>query len=95
MQCWSLSVEEAQAKYGRNLALASFGAIEEKDGAFRMVHDGTHDIAVNASIKKRDQLRSPTAGDLKTPMRTLQRAIFGLSGGLKRAHRLVKISKQD
>ncbi|CAE7344743.1 SWP2 [Symbiodinium sp. CCMP2456] len=81
-----LSVEEAQARYGKNLAVASLGAFENKDGFHRVVHDGTHGFAVNTSIKMRDELRSPTAGVLKTSMRTLQRAIFGLFGDVKRAH---------
>ncbi|OLP95570.1 Uncharacterized protein RSN1 [Symbiodinium microadriaticum] len=59
-----VSLEEALAEYGDRLALASLGAIEKRDGTYRVVHDGTQGVGVNSSITVRDQLRSPTAGDL-------------------------------
>ena len=59
-----VSLEEALAEYGDRLALASLGAIEKRDGTYRVVHDGTQGVGVNSSITVRDQLRSRTAGDL-------------------------------
>ena len=67
-----LPADVARARYGRNFAVASLGPIKEKDGSYRVIHDGTHGVAVNSAIKIRDQLRSPTAGDLKACMETLQ-----------------------
>ena len=90
-----LPADKARARYGRNFAVASLGAIEKKDGSHGVIHDGTHGVAVNAAIKIRDQLRSPTAGDVKACVQTLQGAVFGLSGNVKRAHRLVKVCQHD
>jgi hypothetical protein len=78
-----------------NLVIASLGAIEKKDGTYRAIHDGTHGINVNCSIRVRDQLRNPTAGDLRTLLRLMPGAFFALTGDVKRAHRLVKVSEQD
>ena len=47
-----------------NLCVASLGAIEEKDGSYRVIHDGTHGIDVNSKIVVRDQLRNPTGRGL-------------------------------
>ena len=90
-----LPADKARARYGRTFAVASLGAIEKKDGSYRVIHDGTHGVAVNAAIKIRDQLRSPTAGDVKACVQTLQGAVFGLSGDVKRAHRLVRVCQHD
>ena len=78
-----------------NLVIASLDAIEKKDGTYRVIHDGTHGINVNCSIRVRDQLRNPTAGDLRTLLRLMPGAFFALTGDVKRAHRLVKVSEQD
>ena len=89
-----LPADVAHARYGRNFAVASLGAIEKKDGSYRVIHDRTHGVAVNSAIKIRDQLRTPSAGDLKACMQTLQGAVFGLSGDVKRAHRLVRFASR-
>ena len=39
-----LDFAEAQARFGEQLAVASLGAIEKKNGTFRVVHDGTHGV---------------------------------------------------
>ena len=75
--------------------LASLGAIEKQDGTYRVIHDGTHGVGVNSAIRMRDQVRSPTAGDVRTAMRVLQHAHFGLTGDVSRAHRLVKVAEED
>ena len=59
-----MPVLHSRALYGADLSVASLGAIEKKDGTYRVVHDGTHGVNVNCAIKLRDQLRNPTAGDL-------------------------------
>ena len=54
-----------------------------------------HGIGVYARIKVRDQIRSPSAGDVQAPLHELPGAFFGLIGDVKCAHRLVKIAMQD
>ena len=55
---------------------------------FRLIiHDGTHGVGVNQAIVVRDQLRTPTAGDLQTVLQVLPGAWFGLTGDVARAHR--------
>lgn len=86
-----LSLEEARAKCGDRLAVASLGAIEKKNGAIRVIHDGTHGIGVNPSIVMRDQLRTPSAGEVRAVMQELPGCFFGLTG----AHRLVKVAEAE
>ena len=80
-------LEDAKRKFGDRLALASLGAISKKDGSVRVIHDGTHGVGVNQAIVVRDQLRTPTAGDLQTVLQVLPGAWFGLTGDVARAHR--------
>ena len=51
-----LDLAEAHARFGEQIAVASLGAIEKKNGTFRVVHDGTHGVGINPGIKMRDQL---------------------------------------
>ena len=41
--------EEARERFP-DLVVASLGAIEKKDGSYRVIHDGTHGIKVNSRI---------------------------------------------
>ena len=88
-----MPMSEAVVKYGSRLRIASLGAIRKKDDTFRVTHDGTHGTGVNGSIKVRDQLVCPTAGDMRQAARELQ-PTFVLAADVKRAHRLVKM-KED
>ena len=90
-----LDLAEAQARFGEQLAVASLGAIEKKNGTFRVVHDGTHGVGINPGIKIRDQLKSPCAGDIKAVMQELPGCYFDLTGDVARAHRLVKVAEVD
>ena len=49
----------------------------------------------NSAIHLKDQVHYPTAGDLRTALMTLPRVFFGLTGDVKRAHRLVKVAADD
>lgn len=89
------SLEEARAKFGDRLAVASLGAIEKKNGTIRIIHDGTHGIGVNPSVLMRDQLRTPSAGDVRSALQELPGCFFGLTGDVARAHRLVKVAERD
>ena len=90
-----MPLSEAKQKFGDRLALASLGAIGKKDGSVRVIHDGTHGVGVNPAIVVRDQLRTPTAGDLQTVLQVLPGARFGLAGDVARAHRLVRVAEED
>ena len=91
---YETSVEQARADLGE-LSLASLGAIEKKDGSYRVLHDGTHGLAVNSKIRVQDQIRNPSAGDLRRATQALPSAFFVLSGDVVRAHRLVKVAQCD
>ena len=90
-----VTTQEAQRHFGDKLAVASLGAIEKKDGSYRVVHDGTHGIAVNSAMHVRDQLRSPCAGELRTVLPEMLGPCVGLTGDVKHAHRLAKIAPDD
>ena len=65
-----------------------------------VVHDGTHGVGVNNRIKVRDQVKSPTAGELKALMREKYESYGGirqflLLGDVSKAHRRVKVRRQD
>ena len=99
--------DEVQAQFEREAALgamyetlgepslASLGAIEKKDGSYRVVDDGTPGLAVNSKIRVQDQIRNPSAGDLRRAVQALPSAFFVLSGDVARAHRLVKAAQCD
>ena len=84
-----VTTAEARAQFGKQLAVASLGALEKKDGAYRVVRDGANGITVNSAIRVRDQIRSPGAGELR---RCAARATWAM---LWRAHRFVKIAAAD
>ena len=89
-----LPMAEAAERYGDRLRIASLGAIRKGDDSFRVIHDGTHGTGVNGRIAVRDQLASPTAGDLRPATRELE-PTFVLAADVSRAHRLVKIREAD
>jgi hypothetical protein len=85
---------DARREYGSNLLIAPIGAIEKADASFRVIHDGTHKVQVNPRIRARDQHKCPGTGELKTVMRSSMKAcksVFGLTGDVKRAHRLPRV----
>ncbi|CAE8658280.1 unnamed protein product, partial [Polarella glacialis] len=85
---------EARKEYGSNLLIAPIGAIEKADASFRVIHDGTHKVKINPRIRARDQHKCPGTGELKTVMRSSKKAcksVFGLTGDVKRAHRLPRV----
>jgi len=98
-----LSEEEARAKYGSELVVASLGAIQkriEEDGTkiIRLLFDGTHGVPVNPRIKVLDQERFPGAPDLKRQGREQAATglpTFGLTIDVKDAHRCVAVAPED
>ena len=83
---YETDLDVACAELGE-VSVASLGAIEKKDGSYRVIHDATHGLSVNSAIKVRDQIRCPGAGDFRRAMQTLPTAFFSLSGDVARAHR--------
>ena len=92
-----MSDAEARKQFGKDLLVASLGAVEEKDKV-RVVHDGTHHVHVNNRIRVRDQLRCPGAGELKVLMRERMEQggrFFAILGDIAKAHRRVKVRAAD
>ena len=54
-----MSWGEARSKWGKRIAVAAQGVIEEKPGQFRIIYDGTHHVGVYGRIRVRDQVRCP------------------------------------
>ena len=90
------SLEEARARFGSELTIASLGAIqkavsEEGDITIRLLYDGTHGVRVNDQIRVRDQDACPAIGDVKTFTKAKAErghGVFGLVVDIKDAHRL-------
>ncbi|CAE8582981.1 unnamed protein product [Polarella glacialis] len=84
---------EACKEYGRNLLIAPIGAIEKANSSFRVIHDGTNKVRINPKIRARDQHKCPGSGELKAVMRSSKacKSVFGLTGDVKRAHRLPRV----
>ena len=55
---YETSVEQARADLSE-LSLASLGAIEKKDGSYRVLHAALMGLAVNSKIRVQDQIRNP------------------------------------
>ena len=79
---YETDLDAACAELGE-VSVASLGAIEKKDGSYRVIHDATHGVSVNSAIKVRDQICCPGGGDLRRAMQTLPTAFFSLSGDWK------------
>ena len=67
-----ISLGEALDRYGANLIIAATGAIAKKgtgpDAEARVIYDCTNGVFLNHGIRIRDQVRFPTAPDVKAMM---------------------------
>ena len=88
-------LDQARAEFGDELVVASLGAVPKADQSVRVVHDATHGLHVNDRIRVRDAQTYPTGADLRVALEQLPGAYFSLSGDIARAHRLVKVRRQD
>lgn len=90
--------EQALKKY-KHLKISAQGAIEKSDSTFRIIHDGSHDVAINPFIKIPDQMRCPNAGEGRTVMEYSSEerpgVHFGLHMDVSKAHRLFLHREQD
>ena len=65
---------EARRKYGEDAVLiAAMGAVTKANGDVRPLHDGTHGVTLNNSIRILDKLQVPGPEDLQEVRITLQR----------------------
>ena len=102
-QIISMAEERARREYGPRLAIASLGAVEKgtrEDGTVevRIVHDGTHGVAVNPAIKVLDHVPTPSASDIKTVIRHCAESglpFMGLTADVKEAHRQIPVAPAD
>ena len=94
-----LTDAEAEKEFGANLRVAALAVVVEAE-KIRVVHDGTNKVHVNNCIRVTDQARSPTAGEIRSLMREKFAAKNGckqflLLGDVSKAHRRIKIRRQD
>ena len=94
------SMNEARRLWpGDRLRIAAQGAIEKGDSTWRVVHDGTHGVAVNHEIRPRDQLSVPTVGELRGILELASTekpgVHFSLQADVKKAHRRVLHQEAD
>ena len=90
----------AQKLYpGDRLRIAAQGAIKKPDNTYRPLHDATHGVNVNSTIKPRDQLSMPGPPEAATSMQICQDeypgAHFSIAADISKAHRRVKHRKAD
>ena len=97
-----VSLEEARRMYpGEDLQLASLGAVPKDPDweDIRVVHDGTHGISLNTSIKQPNRMAFPQFDDLEACLRSFRESgaqeRFLLAFDIKAAHRLVPVRKED
>ena len=94
------STESAIAEeFGANkLLISAMGAIEKPNGDIRPIHDGTHGVHLNGSIRVLDRLEVPGPDEILECVAISQEtreAVFGISADISSAHRLVSIRRVD
>lgn len=87
-----------QQEYGSNLRIAAMAAIQKPDGSVRPLHDATHSVMVNHSIKYQDKIDCPGPAEIASIVRETSEtkdAPFCVSADIRAAHRLVKVRRKD
>ncbi|CAE7254008.1 unnamed protein product [Symbiodinium microadriaticum] len=80
------------------LLVSAMGALQKPNGDVRPLHDGTHGVRLNNSIKVLDRLEVPGPDEILECVAVSQEAheaVFGISADISSAHRLVLIRKSD
>ena len=97
-----VSLGQAVESYGDRLVIAATGAIAKKgqgpDGDVRVIFDGTNGVWLNYGIRIRDQVRFPTAPDVKAVLaETAEEGgpHFLLVYDVKKAHRRVPVLPEE
>ena len=94
------TLKEALARWGDQLRIAGTGAIAKKGGVgeVRVIFDGSNGILVNTEIIVRDQIRFPTADDIKVVLKEMhaeQKPCFTLLFDVSKAHRRMPIVEEE
>ena len=94
------TLEAALEEYGDSLLLAATGAIAKKGpgGEVRVIFDGTNGVFLNVGIRIRDQVRFPTAPDLKAVLGELAEqggSYVLLMYDIKKAHRRIPVLQSE
>ena len=96
-----VSLQKAREVHGSDVQVASLGAVP-KDPAWeevRVVHDGTHGIAVNSEIRQPNRMTFPQCDDVEAAAEALkntgekERMLFAFD--IKAAHRLIPVQERD
>ena len=84
---------------GKLLRIAAQGAIRKSDNSYRPIHDATHGVCVNNSIKPRDQLSMPGPAEAAASMQISREDFpgvhFSIAADISKAHRRVKRKQAD
>ena len=90
---------EARRKYGEDAVLiAAMGAVTKANGDVRPLHDCTHGINLDNSIRLLDNLQVPGSGDLQqvaSRVKDSREAPFSVCADISQAHRNVKVRECD
>ena len=89
--------EEAKELFKNDLFVAGLAVVVEPT-KIRVVHDGSNAVKVNHRIRPRDQTRAPGAGELRRILREQAQngaKMFAIAGDVSKAHRRIKIQRQD
>ena len=86
-------------EYGEGaLLVAAVGAIRKPNGDIRPIHDATHGVNLNNSIRIPNKLEVPGPADIVEVMSRAAEsgeAGFGICADISQAHRRVKVRKSD
>lgn len=85
-------------EFGDKVRVAAMAAIQKPDGTVRPLHDATHSVMVNHSIKYRDKIECPGPAEIAAIVRETMEtgeAPFCVSADIRAAHRLVKVRRSD
>ena len=89
--------EDFKQKYAQR-AIASVAVLVAPSGKKRLVHDGTHKVAVNHRIRCRNKQRMPGPREMNYLLDHYKRnhvVLVGVASDVKRAHRLIKIREDE
>ena len=95
-----MSMEEFEARYGQDRAVAALAVLVEDAelGKKRVIHDGSHGVKVNHRIKCLDKIRMPGGREkryLLARYREARDVVFSVIGDIGKAHRRFKYKKEE
>ena len=97
-----ITLGEALERYDEKLVIAATGAIAKKGaelgGDIRVIFNDTNGVYLNLGIRTRDQVRSPTACDIKTVLAELAEeggVHWSLLFDVSKAHRRIPVLEEE